>query len=155
MNIDKRESCLCKHHWYNSCEHRQKSRVYVNIIGITLVNIDKREDSSVCGTIDKPLYEGKEYTIFSFTYSIFIVVGTLNFNLKATAQFSAGMYMEFCDNAGSVSVAVGLTPTLTLKVSAGSDVEIVVGFCMHYYFKRIVSLLTCINRNHITAECIY
>ena len=56
--------------------------------------------------------------------------------------------MEFCDNAGSVSVAVGLTPTLTLKVSAGGDVEIGVGFCMHYYFKRIVSLLTCINRNH-------
>ena len=109
-----------------------QSRVYVNIIGMTLVNIDKKEDSSVCGTIDKPLYEGKEYTIFSFTYSIFIVVGTLNFNLKATAQFSAGMYMEFCDNAGSVSVAVGLTPTLTLKVSAGGDVEIVVGFCMHY-----------------------
>ena len=106
-----------------------QSRVYVNIIGITLVNIDQREDASVCGTIEKPLYEGKEYTIFDFTYSIFIVVGTLNFNLKATAQFTAGMYMEFCDNHGSVSVAVGLTPTLTLRVSASGDLEILVGFC--------------------------
>ena len=106
-----------------------QSRVYVNIIGITLVNIDQREGASVCGTIEKPLYEGKEYTIFDFTYSIFIVVGTLNFNLKATAQFTAGMYMEFCDNHGSVSVAVGLTPTLTLRVSASGDLEILVGFC--------------------------
>ena len=106
-----------------------QSRVYVNIIGITLVNIDEIEDASVCGTIEKPLYEGKEYTIFDFTYSIFIVVGTLNFGLEATAQFSAGMYMEFCDNAGSVSVAVGLTPTLTISVSASGDLEIAVGFC--------------------------
>ena len=93
------------------------------------MNIDEIEDASVCGTIEKPLYEGKEYTIFDFTYSIFIVVGTLNFGLEATAQFSAGMYMEFCDNAGSVSVAVGLTPTLTISVSASGDLEIAVGFC--------------------------
>ena len=100
------------------------SRVYANIIGITLVNIYRRETASVCGSIDKPLYEGREYTVFHFTYSIWIVVGTLNFGLKAIAQFSTGMYMEFCDNHGSVTAAVGLTPTLTLTVSATGDLEI-------------------------------
>ena len=112
-----------------------ESRIYANIIGITLVDLSQESDSKVCRNLDKDLYEGKEYTIFEFTYSIFIVVGTLNFGLKATAQFTTGMYLEACvsgtlsleDGAsGTLTAAVGLTPTLTLTVSASGDVEIVV-----------------------------
>ena len=112
-----------------------ESRVYANIIGITLVDLSQESDSEVCRNLDKDLYEGKEYTIFDFTYSIFIVVGTLNFGLKATAQFTTGMYLEACVSgtlslengaSGTLTAAVGLTPTLTLTVSATGDVEIVV-----------------------------
>ena len=102
------------------------SRFYAVVLGVTLKNIQITEDASVCKTLERPLHEGKEYTIFDFTYSIFVVVGTLNFNLKATIQFTAGMYIQFCDNHGSLTVGAGLSPTLTIKVSAGGDLEIVV-----------------------------
>ena len=114
-----------------------KSHIYANIIGITLVDISQESDSSLCHTFDKQLYEGKEYTIFEFTYSFFIVVGTLNFGLKATAKFTTGMYLETCISgtlsiengvSGSLTAAVGLTPTLTLAVSATGDVEILASF---------------------------
>ena len=69
------------------------SQFYAVVMGNTLRNLRLTEDASVCGTLDKSLYEGKQYTIFDFTYSIFVVVGTLNFRLKATVQFTSGMYI--------------------------------------------------------------
>jgi HEAT repeat protein len=102
-----------------------ESWFYAVIMGDTLRNIRLSEDASVCKTLDHSLHEGKEYTIFDFTFSIFVVVGTLNFNLKATIQFTSGMYIEYCENHGSLSVGAGLKPTLTIKVSAGGDLEII------------------------------
>ena len=102
------------------------SQLYANVMGITLKNVKRTQDSDVCGNLNAPLYEGKEYTIFDFTYSIFVVVGTLNFRLTATAQFTTGMFIEFCDNHGSMSVGAGLSPTLTIKVAASGDLEIAV-----------------------------
>lgn len=102
------------------------SRLYANVLGITLKNIDLKEGAEVCQSHEEPIYEGREYTIFDFTYSIFVVVGTLNFNLRATTQFSAGLYVEACENHGSLTAAAGMSPTLTIRVSAGGDLEIVV-----------------------------
>ena len=102
------------------------SRLYANILGITLKNINLTEEASVCVSHEEPIHEGKEYTVFDFTFSIFVVVGTLNFNLKATVQFSAGLYVEGCENHGSLSVAAGMSPTLTIRVYAGGDLEILV-----------------------------
>ena len=103
-----------------------ESWFYAVVMGNTLRNIRLSQDASVCKTLDHSLYEGKEYTIFDFTYSVFVYVGTLNFNLKATVQFTSGMSIEFCENHGSLSVAAALKPTLTIKVSATGDLEIVV-----------------------------
>ena len=102
------------------------SQIYTNVLGRTLINIYQKQDSSVCKNIAKELYEGKKYTLFDFTYSVPVVVGTLNFRLRATAQFTAGMYVEFCENHGSVTAASGLTPTLTIIVKASGDLEIAV-----------------------------
>ena len=40
------------------------SKLYAQVLGVTLKNIDRREDSSVCKGFEEPLYEGKECTIF-------------------------------------------------------------------------------------------
>ena len=109
------------------------SRIYAVVLGITLKDFRLTQDSSVCKTIDQPLYESKEYTVFDFTYSVFVVVGTLNFNLKATIQFSAGMYIEFCENQGSLTVGAGLSPTLTIRVSASGDLEILVRLILIFF----------------------
>ena len=103
------------------------SQLYANVMGITLKNINKKEGPNACNSIEVPLYEGKEYTIFEFTYSVFVDVGTLDFHLTATVQFTTGMYIEFCDKVGSkVTVGAGLSPTLTMVVSATGDLEIAV-----------------------------
>ena len=102
------------------------SRLYTNILGITLKNVYLKEGASVCASHEEPIYEGKEYRVFDFIYSIFVVVGTLNFNLKATVQFSAGLYVEGCENHRSLTVAAGMSPTLTIRVYAGGNLEIVV-----------------------------
>ena len=107
------------------------SKLYANVLGITLKNIRLTQDASVCSTREEPLYEGKQYTVFDFTYSVFVVVGTLNFRLTATVQFTTGMYITFCENQGSLSVGAGLSPTLTVKVSASGDLEIAVSINSH------------------------
>ena len=102
------------------------SRLYTVVLGTTLVNIRYTQDASVCKRYPKDLYESRKYTVFDFTYSVWVVVGTLSFRLTATVHFSAGMYVEFCENHGSVTAAAGLTPTLTITVTASGDLEIVV-----------------------------
>ena len=102
------------------------SRFYSVVMGITLKNIRITEDASVCKTLEEPIYEGKKYTIFDFTYTVFVIVGNLNFNLKATVQFNSGLYVQFCENHGSLTAGAGLSPTITIEVSASGDLEIVV-----------------------------
>ena len=57
---------------------------------------------------------------------MFVVVGNLNFNLKATVQFNSGLYVQFCENYGSLTAGAGLSPTITIEVSASGDFEIIV-----------------------------
>ena len=107
------------------------SRFYSVVMGITLKNIRYTEDASVCKSLEENLYEGKEYKVFDFKYSIFVVVGNLNFHLRSTVQFTAGMYIEFCSNHGSLTLGAGLSPTLTIVVSASGDLEIAVRLLKH------------------------
>ena len=118
------------------------SKLYAQVMGITLTNINMKEDSSVCKGFEEPLYEGKWYTIFDFTYSIFIVVGTLQFRLAASVQFTTGMYIDFCENHGSLTAKAGISPTLTIKVTASGALEILVRIhaytnimCMHTFLR--------------------
>ena len=102
------------------------SQLYTVVMGRTLINVRQTRDSSVCKNIPRSLYEGRKYTVFYFTYSVYVVVGTLNFRLRATIQFTAGVYVEFCESRGKVTAAAGLSPTLTIAVSASGDLEVVV-----------------------------
>ena len=101
------------------------TKLYANVLGITLKNVNLREGEGVCVSHEEPIY-GEEYTIIDFGFSIFVVVGTLNFNLKATVQLSAGLHVEGCENHGILTVAAGMSPTLTIKVYASGDLEILV-----------------------------
>ena len=102
------------------------SDLYAIVMGNTVKKVHETEDSTVCKTIDKPVYEAKDYTIFDFTYSVFVVVGTLDFRLNAYAQFTTGLYVEFCENQGRITAGAGLSPTITLTVAATGDLEVAV-----------------------------
>ena len=90
-----------------------QTRFYAVVMGVTLKNYQLTQDASVCKTEDHSIHEEKQYTIFDFAHSLFVVVGTLNFDLKATVQFTAGMYVQFCENHGSLTVGAGPSWTLT------------------------------------------
>ena len=111
------------------------SRLYTVVLGRTLTNVHYTQDPSACKNIAKNLYKGTKYTVFDFYYTVHVVVGSLNFHLTTTMQLTAGVYVEFCENHGSVSAAAGLSPTLTITVKASGDLEIVVRII--YYTRKI------------------
>ena len=96
------------------------------VAGKTLSNIDKRQPSSVCKRYDTALFKKKTYSLFKLSHSIFVYVGTLKFTVKGSVEMSGGAFMEFCDNRGSVTATLGLTPTVTFKVTAGASANILV-----------------------------
>lgn len=111
---------------------RQKTKssthsvLYVMVAGKTLSNIDKRQPSSVCKKYDTSLFKKKTYSLFKLSHTIFVYVGDLKFTVKGSVEMSGGAFMEFCDNRGSVTATLGLTPTVTFKVTAGASANILV-----------------------------
>ena len=101
------------------------SKLYSVVLGRTLLNTRYTQDSSVCRNIPRQITPRK-YTVFDFTISVFVVVGTLNFRLQATVQFSGGVYLNYCNNRRSLTAAAGLTPEIEISVSASGDLEILV-----------------------------
>ena len=71
------------------------------------------------------LFVQKKYTVFDFTYSVFVTVDTHEFDLTASLEFSTGTYVRFCDKHASGTAAVGLSSTLTIVVSASGDLNTV------------------------------
>ena len=96
------------------------------VAGKTLSNIDKRQPSSVCKKYDTSLFKKKTYSLFKLSHTIFVYVGNLEFTVKGSVEMSGGAFMEFCENRGSVTATLGLTPTVTFKVTAGASANILV-----------------------------
>ena len=103
-----------------------RSRLYANVMGRTLINLYQGRDSSVCKRYDRPLKRSRNFQVFSFQYPIFIYVGTLRFQLRGYVQLSVGMFVEFCDNRGSITARTGLTPTVTMTLAARAEANILV-----------------------------
>ena len=103
-----------------------RSKLYANIIGKTLINVDVTQESSVCMRHSKPLYSSKSYQLFSLQLSVFIYVGTLKFSLSGYVKLNTDMYVQFCENRGSITAAAGLTPTITMTLSASGTANILV-----------------------------
>ena len=103
-----------------------QSKMYVYVLGFILVNVDERQDSSVCHNIHRSLYEGREFSVFNFRHSIFITVGFLHFVVSGTGRLSTRAYINFCDSQARVTARAGLTPELTLTISASAEAEIIV-----------------------------
>ena len=117
-----------------------ETKIYGNMMGKVLKNIDLHEEPEVCKTFNEPLYDGKVYTVFDFTYSVFVEVGTLDFEAKATVQFTAGLELAFCEGVGKLTAGAQLTPTLTLTVEASGDLEIVVSYNNKHTYRLNICL---------------
>ena len=114
-------------------KRKTHSKLYAYVLGKTLINVDVTRDSSVCKRYSKPLKSTRRFTIFRFRYPIFIFVGTLSFNLRGYIQLRVGMFVKFCENRGSITANAGLTPTISMTLEAGAEVNILVSMTMEYY----------------------
>ena len=84
--VVKAKCCNCHYTLRKKEPSYTLTRLYANIVGKTLKNVYLSEAAEVCKTHQESLYEGKQYTIFDFMHSLFVVVGTLNFGL-CTAHY--------------------------------------------------------------------
>ncbi len=110
--------------------------LYVEVAGYTLVNVRETKSSTQCKTYSKPLYN-KKYRLFRFKHSIYIYVGTLDFSLSAHVTFSGAMKLQFCSHTGSLTASAGLTPTVSLSVSATAGTTLAVSI-----YDNIFTILT-------------
>ena len=102
------------------------SRLYIVLLGKTLMNINRVRDSTSCTTIPKNLYQSRRYPLLKFVTGIFVVIGTVEIKLNSFMQFNVGMYVKFCDSHGKATAAAGLTPTMTITVSASGYLHVAV-----------------------------
>ena len=103
-----------------------RTRLYGEIIGKTLVNINIRQRSTLCKRYSKPLYNRRKYRLFSFKFSIFIYVGTLRFHLAGYVRLNSNLYVQFCEMKGKITAEAGLLTGITMELQAGATANLLV-----------------------------
>ena len=105
-----------------------RTRLYGEIIGKTLVNIDIKLKSTVCNRYSRTLYNPRKYTLFDFQFSIFIYVATLKFNLAGYVKLDSNLYVEFCEKE-KLTAEAGVITTITMELQAGATANLLVRMC--------------------------
>ena len=100
-----------------------RTRIYAQIAGKTLVNIDHIFET--CDRIAAPVYSSK-YTLFNFAYSVFIYVGTLTFNVAGYVRLNSSLHVEYCLSNKSLTAEAGLGSTITMELQAGATANLLV-----------------------------
>jgi hypothetical protein len=90
-----------------------ESKLYVNVMGKILMDIEVNEDANVCTAFNKPLYKRM---VFNIINQIIPANIAMEIELKATLNITAGLELKLCDNLGYV--------TTSLKVTAGGSVMV-------------------------------
>ena len=96
-----------------------RTRLFAQIAGKTLANIDIRSPSTVCKRYSKNLFRSNKYLVFDLRYPFKILIVTLKVGLVGYVRLSSDLYVEFCERVGSVTAEAGLESTITLELSAG------------------------------------
>ena len=113
-----------------------RTRLFAQIAGKTLANIDIRSASTVCKRYTRNLFETKKYLLLQFVYPIQILVAKLQVGVTVYVKFNSDLYVEFCEKIGSLTAEAGLENTITLEVQAGVRATLLVrtwGFCLRLF----------------------
>ena len=102
------------------------TRVYGEIIGITLLNTNEKAQSILCSSFSNTLYETSKYTIFNFQFSVFIYVGYLTFRVGGYVSLNSVLNVDYCMDTSSVNAAAGLATTITLELRAEASATLIV-----------------------------
>ena len=102
------------------------TRLYAEIIGKTLLNINNNFMNNLCGSYSRRLYNTNKYTLFKFEFPIFIYVGTLTFSIAGYVRLNSNLNLEFCLTTSSLSAEAGLDTTITMELQAEASATLLV-----------------------------
>ena len=106
------------------------NKFYVSIVGIVLADYSKEIPTCKTWTYSRNGTSlSKEYTLLSFTYSIFIYVGTLDFSMSLTANLGVDASLTACINK-CLTANAAVIPSVTVTATAGASVSIIVSDCI-------------------------
>ncbi|KAL5489314.1 hypothetical protein EMCRGX_G018392 [Ephydatia muelleri] len=101
------------------------NKFYVSIVGIVLADYSKEIPTCKTWTYSRNGTSlSKEYTLLSFTYSIFIYVGTLDFSMSLTAKLGVDASLTACINK-CLTANAAVIPSVTVTATAGASVSII------------------------------
>ena len=102
------------------------TRIYAEIIGITLLNINDYSLNVLCGSYSRTLYQSSKYTLFNFQYSVFIYVGYLTFHVGGYVSLNSVPILEYCMDTSSLNATASLATTITLELRAEASATLIV-----------------------------
>ena len=102
------------------------TRVYGEIIGITLLNTNEKPQSVLCSSFSNTLYETSKYTLFNFQFSVFIYVGYLTFRVGGYVSLNSVLNVDYCMDTSSINAAAGLATTITMELRAEASATLIV-----------------------------
>ena len=104
-------------------------RLFAQIGGNTLVNRNLNIDGSYrCSTYNTPLTRNR-FHLFSFTYSIFVYVGTVSVGIKVDLGVSVNFDAQLCSSSSVYNLAsgsAGLVPRISLYAEGSARVTLLV-----------------------------
>ena len=101
--------------------HSKNGRLYAQIGGNTLVNRNLNQ----CSTYNTPLTRSR-YRLFSFTFSIFVYVGTVRVGVHVDLGMSVSFNAQFCSSSSVYSGNAGLVPQINLYAGGSAHVTLLV-----------------------------
>ena len=121
-----------------------ETKLYTNVMGKILMNIELKEDAIVCKTFKKPLFEGLVFNVVRLTLQKDMFLYKSVFEVKATLNLTVGVELELCDNAGNLTASLQVPAEGKFLVGVSIDVEKLVSkFNFICSLKIQVSFLVC------------
>ena len=111
-----------------------RGKIYAEIAGNTLVNQDRTVNGSVrCRTYNTPLTKSR-YRFFSFTFSIFVYVGTVDIGVNLYLEMRVNFDAEMCGSLSVYNLAngtAGIVPQVSFSVEGSASVSLLVCILLH------------------------
>ena len=94
-------------------------RLYAQIVGKTLADIDVKSASAICRTYKKNLFNSNRYLLLNLVYPVPILLTTIEVGVKGYVRLNSDLYVEFCEKTHKVTAEAGVESTITMEVEAG------------------------------------
>jgi len=108
---------------------RLRAKLYARIGGTVLVNRDYSQDFSTCCLSENRPLRSSRYNVISYTHSIFIYVGTLDFTAGLYAELNVNLRGQICASASvhdPLHGSIAVVPSVSVVPEGSASVTLLV-----------------------------